>query len=205
MGILKQYKLVKKGDNKTPVAFENLFPNSDFTTIAYSSPLDYVNKYWNAYNASQYRNNALNGTMFELIIETLLIRENIRPFYIQAQFSFVPAAIFDVVLYSEKNNRVTPFVLSIKTSLRERWKQADLEAMALKHVHRNAKCYLLTKNSNEANRVKTKIKNGDTVGLDEVVDCNTTDIDNLIRTLRQVAFKQSPNNINPIASGPVIQ
>ena len=37
-----------------------------------------------------------------------------------------------------------PIVLSIKTSLRERLKQADLKALALNNVYRKAQTYLLT-------------------------------------------------------------
>ena len=43
---------------------------------------------------------------------------------------------------------------------RERYKQADLEAIALKYVHRKALSYLVTLEANEAKSVKAKIKSG---------------------------------------------
>ncbi len=121
----------------------------DFRTIEYSVPHEYVQKYWDAYQACSNKNASVNGKIFELIIETLLYREGILPYYIQAKAAFVPNVDFDVLLYAESE----PVCLSIKTSLRERYKQADLEAVALKYVHRKAQCFLLTLEKNEADNV----------------------------------------------------
>jgi len=40
--------------------------------------------------------------------------------------------------------------LTIKTSLRERYKQADLEGLALKQVYRKSKTYLITLSGQES-------------------------------------------------------
>ena len=98
--------------------------------------------------------------------------------------AFVPNVNFDTILY----NKAMPVSLSLKTSLRERYKQADLEAIALKYIYRKSKCYLLTMDTDEANRVKRKIMDGDVIGLDEVIDCNTEDINRLIDILRGIGF-----------------
>jgi hypothetical protein len=49
-----------------------------------------------------------------------------------------------------------PICISAKTSLRERYKQADFEAIALKYVHRKALSFLVTLEENEAKSVKAK-------------------------------------------------
>ena len=77
---------------------------------------------------------------------------------------FVPNINFDFLLYSREYG---PVVLSAKTSLRERYKQADLEGMMLRQVHRNAKTYLITLNSDEAKSVNSKISNGQVLGIEE--------------------------------------
>lgn len=189
MGILVNNHLCS-GSSKLKGApiFESLFSPQDFTTIVYSDPKDYVTKYWTAYKALGYRNNSLNGQIFEFIIETLLIREGIVPFYTQAEMSFIPAVKYDVILYSRDKIGVKPYSLSLKTSCRERWKQADLEAEALKKVHRRAMCYLLTISAKEAKNVQAKIRSSKAFALDRVVDCLSDDINVLCKELRSVQF-----------------
>ncbi len=53
----------------------------------------------------------------------------------------------DIVLFKEEKR--SPIGISIKTSLRERYKQADLKAVALKYVHRNAENCLISLQSSE--------------------------------------------------------
>ncbi len=102
---------------------------------------------------------------FKLTIATLFIREKLLPLHLQAQLAFVPNAIYDLMLITSNNN---PIGFSLKTSLRERYKQADLEALVLKNVHRKSENYLLTLDAVEARRVKEKIVNGELLGLDDV-------------------------------------
>ena len=72
----------------------------------------------------------------------------------------------------------------MKTSSRERYKQADLEAIALKYVHRKAQSFLMTLEEDEYPRLKKKISNGDIIGLDKVVLCTSPDLDQLICDLK---------------------
>lgn len=159
----------------------------DFRDVQYSTPHEYVEKYWNAYQATGKTNASVNGKVFELIIETLLYREGILPYYIQAKAAFVPNVDFDVLLYAESE----PVCLSIKTSLRERYKQADLEAVALKFVHRKAQCYLLTLEKNEASNVSAKIENSEVLGLNGMIYCLSDELDGLISSLKYKKFMES--------------
>lgn len=199
MGILVD-RGIAANDNATTAIFEGLFPDKTFNDIQYKTPQEYISIYWDAYtNSPQYLAKVragkpvgvTNGKIFEYIIYTLLIREGIVPFYTQARVTFVPAIDFDTILYKEENGQHVPYCLSMKTSLRERWKQADLEGEALKNVHRKAKCYLLTIESNEAQSIKGKIVSGDAIGIDECIDCNTKDIDRLIYQLKKSTYRRS--------------
>ena len=184
MGILKQLGIVKS-DKECVKIFESLF-DCPFHEHESMDPHEYVKMYWNKYK-EMYPNKgaSVNGKVFELIIHTLFVRENLVPLYIQAKVAFVPNVNFDTLLYSEQN---IPYAFSLKTSLRERYKQADLEGIALKYVHRRAKCYLLTLDETEAKNVKEKIKNGGVIGLDKAILCTNEEFDSLIRDLKSENF-----------------
>ncbi len=188
MSVLKDTNIIKN-ESKVSEIFENL-TSKPFTTIKYDKPHDYIHYYWDRYIKFTWTTTSeksVNGAIFELIIYTLLHREQILPFYTQAKVAFVPNIEFDTILYS----KASPICLSLKTSLRERYKQADLEAIALKYVHRKAKCYLLTLSEKEAESVRKKIGIGDIIGLDDVIDCNNSQIDNLITELKKYKFTES--------------
>lgn len=199
MGILKQLNIVKGSDTKAAELFESLL--GDFRLIKYNSPHEYVNLYWNKYLSLNERNANLNGKVFEYIITTLLYNENLLPLYIQAQVAFVPNVDFDALLYSRE---VGPIALSMKTSLRERYKQADLEAIALKYVHRKAKAFLLTMEENEAVNAKNKIVSGDIIGLDAIVVCSGKDIDEMIMNLKNSYQYTIAGSVDIIKSSQVV-
>lgn len=187
MGILKDKGIVKS-NTKSAAVFEGLFGDKTFLDVTHLKPSEYIEKYWTEYDKLPGGNNALNGKVFELVIHTLLYREGILPFYVQASVAFVPNVNFDTLLY---NKGIGPVSLSIKTSLRERYKQADLEAIALKYVHRKANCILLTVEKAEANSVKEKIKSGDVIGLDRVVLCTSSEMDDMIEELKKDTFYEA--------------
>ncbi len=185
MGILNDSGLIKGELKMAASLFETLFPN--FMEVKYSSPSDYVKKYWAEY-IKKSSGSSLNGNMFELILSTLFIRENLLPLYIGARVAFVPNVIYDLMLYTLERG---PVCISAKTSLRERYKQADLEAIALKYVHRKSLCYLITLDIGEAKNVSAKIKSGDVIGLDDVIVATETEFDLLIKNLKKLEYSEA--------------
>ena len=123
MGLLYDKHIVQTRRTKSEKVFEELFAPLTFEQVDYINPLDYVAKFWERYQERSDRNNSLNGKIWECIIITLLYREGLLPFYTQAKVAFVPNVEFDVLLYT--NSR--PISLSLKTSLRERYKQLKPE------------------------------------------------------------------------------
>jgi len=193
MGILKDLDIVKGDDLMASTIFENLFPN--FFDIKYNKPSEYVNLIWDAYEkikSEKVPKNAernVNGRIFEFIISTLLVRENIFPVFLNAKVAFVPNINYDIMLYSSQRG---PICISVKTSFRERYKQADLEAIALKYVHRKSLTYLVTLSESGAKDVNEKIRKGDVIGVDEVIAAKTDNINALITSLKLYAFTDSP-------------
>jgi SepF-like predicted cell division protein (DUF552 family) len=180
MSILKNLGITIGSDNKAGKVFESLHTN--FLSMEYLKPSEYIQKYWDLYQKVPDMNSNLNGKVFEYILATLFIRENLLPFYLSAEVAFVPNVIYDIMFYTTERG---PICISAKTSLRERYKQADLEAIALKYVHRKALSYLVTLEAKEAASVKSKIISGDVIGLDNVVVANAAEFDELIDSLKQ--------------------
>ena len=185
--MLKKLGIVLGDDTKAASVFDSLHP--DFRQIKYGTPSEYVRIYWDLYNKNSETNNNLNGKIFEYILATLCVREEILPLYMSAKVAFVPNVIYDLMFYTAERG---PICWSVKTSLRERYKQADLEAIALKYVHRKALNYLITLNNTEAQGVKAKIKTGDIIGLDNVIVATEPEFDIMISELKQFVFAEPP-------------
>ncbi|MBC6436810.1 MAG: hypothetical protein GDA52_01435 [Rhodobacteraceae bacterium] len=152
----------------------------------YPEPHQFISDAYSAYESSFLSKPSINGRIFEFLICECLAREGVMPFYHQANFERVPNANFDIVLY----HRTKPVALSCKTSLRERYKQADLEGAALKQVYRSAKCYLLTLDHNESRSVQRKIQEGAVAGLDGCIDADTQNFTKLLGELGKNVFTE---------------
>lgn len=148
---------------------------------SYGSPHIFIGHAYNRCKKTYKSNSSVNGAVFEHLICEALNHEGIRPFYCHARFAQVPITDFDVVCYDP----TSPVVLSMKVSLRKRWKQADLEGMALRQVYRRAESYLITLSKNEASSVKSKIENGTVSGLNACVSADTEEFTLLLTKLKQ--------------------
>ena len=145
-----------------------------------------MQKFWRLYNLGP-TENAINGYVFETLIAILLSQKNLAPLYHQAHIAFVPNVRFDLVLYSKEFG---PIVLSAKTSLRERYKQVDLEGWVLRQVHRQAKTYPITVDRKYTPIVNKKIAKGDVMGIEQVIYALDKDMDDLILQLSQLTLKK---------------
>lgn len=202
MGVLKDANIVKGKNGKAACVFEDLFPGRTFYDIAYDKPSSYVIDYWNAYTQlGNADNNALRGKIFEYILHTLFIREKMLPLYLQATIAFVPNIVYDGLFYSKE---IGPVSISMKTSLRERYKQADLEAVALKYVHRKANCFLLTLDSKEAEAIKEKKKKGEILGLDDIIVATTDEFDTMIKQIKKYDLCEA-GSVDIISSSQIIR
>lgn len=132
---------------------------------------------------------------------SLFVREGIKPMFLQASVAFVPNVIYDTILYSVENY---PISISLKTSLRERYKQADLEAIALKYVHRRAESYLLSLDEHEISDVKSKIKNGSVLGINRAIYSLSEEFDEFINALKEKQFIK-PDKIEIVTARNIIE
>jgi hypothetical protein len=188
VGILADLGIIRGHTLKTARIFEELV--GDFFKTPASGASDYVRRCWREYlEHHPHEDVGTNGKFFELCLATLFVREGIIPFYVQARIAFVPNIVYDLILYTQDSG---PVCISAKTTLRERYKQADLEALALKHVHRRAKSYLINISESENLKLQQKIKNGDVMGLDGSIFAFGAELDKFI-----VSLKKRPLAIAP--------
>jgi hypothetical protein len=126
--------------------------------------------------------------LFEYLIAYCLSSKGILPFYIQVKINLVEGVIYDIVLFDEK---LSPIVLSIKTSLRERYKQAFFEARVLKSVYSSSKSYLLTLSGSEYKARKKENKQTDSSILDDVIAVDTEEFDKFLEKLKTLEFRRA--------------
>ena len=148
-------------------------------------------------NTREKKNNSLNGNIFEAIVITALIKEEILPIYTQTNLEFVPNVDYDIVLFPKKEDGEVdvsaPIVLSLKTSLRERYKQADLEGLALKDVYKRGVSYLVTlDDTSTIELVNEKIKQKDIRGIDGFISAISSEFDELIAGLKSNGVSTPP-------------
>ncbi len=181
---------------KTNLVFEKIEKRFSHNT---DNPSVYVKTLWEKYKTlpSEYQSNAMNGSIFEAIITTAFVKEGITPLYTQTYLEFVPNVKYDLIVFPQKSDASVdasaPIVISMKTSLRERYKQADLEGCAMKNVYKRGYSYLITlDNEVEIRNANEKIKNKDILGLDNFINATTTDFDNLINSLKISKVAEPP-------------
>lgn len=149
-------------------------------------PSQIVREIWEEYCDKYDSNNNLNGALFEELIGYVLTLSGCMPFYMQAKVAYVPNVNYDFICYDEQ---LGPVSLSAKTSLRERWKQADLEAVALKYVHRNALSYIITL---DKTAVSTRLdKLSECMGLNDFILADSLRFDELISDLQGRHFSKA--------------
>ncbi|MGB7338811.1 MAG: hypothetical protein WBC91_07975 [Phototrophicaceae bacterium] len=158
---------------------------------------EFVDKYYQLYLQAYPSNNSMNGRIFEELIAMTLVRTGILPFYMQAKVAFIPNVDYDFIIYCKGQG---PIVLSAKTSLRERYKQADLEAVALKYVHRKSESYIISLNQTEVDVRKRNLD--DVMAIDDFVYAGGNGYDRLLDYLSAKAAIISP--IIPIVSSNVM-
>jgi hypothetical protein len=125
----------------------------------------------------------MGGNWLEYATLIALKHKGLTPACWQAEFAAVPNNFNDVMLWSKEYG---PVILSCKTSLRERYKQADLEAVALRQHFPNAKFFLITLDDDKQHvaRVRGKIADKELLALQAVYDeANVDELFAFLKTL----------------------
>lgn len=163
----------------------------------FKSPSFIVESFWNEASNRDLGNN-LRGALFEILVGTLLLDRGVEPFFRQSELAFVNNARFDYVLWEDG---VRPIALSIKTSLRERYKQAMLESDALKAVHRNAATYLITLDKREWEvRTSKEINKEQFSSIDGFLLATSVQFDAFLEEIARAQYA-APDEVSPQKKG----
>ena len=143
---------------------------------------------------------SMGGSWFEYATLIALKQKGLTPAYWQAEFTAVPANFNDVMLWSKEHG---PVIISCKTSLRERYKQADLEAVALRAHYPDAKLFLLTLDADKKHvaRTRKKIVEKELLALQAIYD--ETNVDDLFSFLKTLKLGEPPKDV--LRSGKVVR
>jgi hypothetical protein len=181
--------LTKKSSQESKSAQVLLSIQPDLFELKQKQPSKYVDYLWHKAIEDPRLERDVRGKFFELLIACCLIRNEIVPFFWQAQLEFVPLANFDLVIYTVERG---PIVLSLKTSIRERYKQAEFEAQAMKDVHRRAMNFLITMDKDESTALQNNIDSGILTGIDGVAVANESSFDEIINFLKTLTIVDTP-------------
>ncbi len=131
----------------------------------------------------------LAGTAMEYSLLVALLERGKRPLYWQAEFQELPNNFYDVMFFTKERG---PVVLSPKTSLRERYKQADLEALALRGLYPQSWFFLLSLDRDKKHiaNIQRKITGGRVHGIVGLYD--ETNMDELFQQIEQLRVQPAP-------------
>tara|TARA_Y100001970_G_C14154563_1_gene814753 strand:- start:197 stop:727 length:531 start_codon:yes stop_codon:yes gene_type:complete len=165
---------------KTKAIYKDCFSKHSISQYeqSYSDAKDFFAHFWSifeSYSLSKSLNNQVPGDAFEIIFAFILDYEDIEIISMDEEVKGVDFVKPDFV--TKKNHHF----VSCKTSLRERWKQADWESIKFKEVYPKSKCFLLTNHYKEYLSLKNKITKLD---IDEVYFSGSDDINLLINQLK---------------------
>ncbi|GFZ75543.1 hypothetical protein HPP_5010 [Hydrangea phyllody phytoplasma] len=144
-----------------------------------------LNHYFQITKSTSQKQKVLRGKINEYLILIYFRHYGITKQYPQTYLFFIPDIKFDLVLFTQ-NKRIIAF--NFKTCLRERYKQAIIEAQQLKKLDTRFEYYLLTNDAIESQRLNNKIKNGKVQGINQVIDCFSQKANIFLKTLFKRQF-----------------
>ncbi len=185
----------KSLDNKSGKIYQEFFygldPNQTNLSISCKVCNCILNIKTNGMNEQAKK--AVVGKMFEYLMQDMLIRLGVIPFYIQATMANVPLSRFDFLCYHPRK----PVVFSVKISLAERWRQTAFEGDSLKRVYGNARCYLVTAEKEAAKKRNAEIGEGSIIGIDKCFVMGEKPLIDKLEELSQETYMEAAQ-IKPI-------
>lgn len=117
-----------------------------------------------------------SGALFELMVACCLYDARVGTFYRHATLQDSPKVESDLLVWTREG---MPWCIQMTSTLRERYKLADLQAFRVKAAYHNAAFFLLTMDQFDTSKRSKK----DFESLDELVYCGSAAFDSLIEKL----------------------
>lgn len=149
-----------------------------------ATPHETLREFWSCYQETN-GSNSSNGKMFEFIVCECLVHYGVGPLYFQSKFYNLEQDVYDLASWTEDG---FPIIISCKTSLRERWKQAELEGRLLKLKFPKAESYLITLHKQEAQRLREGIRKETVTGIDKVYLGDEPEFDEFVDRMKMTGL-----------------
>ena len=163
------------------------FSENSFMNFEYKKPTEFIIHFWNFFENytteffdknKKKINNSYFGQAYGIILTYLFAREGIEITYMDEKIDVKGVKPDFLFIRNEKH-----FFLSIKTSGRERWKQAELEARDYKGKYPDATCVLVMHHEKE---VKARQKDIPDLTLDDIIYSGSEKFNDLINSIKQM-------------------
>lgn len=180
-------KYLKVLENKNCFKLAN-FSRTNFLDFEYQRPHEFFNYFWDLYEKfkktfkqekNKLINNQVNGDAFAIIFGFLLEREKVKILKMDEELANVKFVKPDFLVKAKNKNII---FLSLKVSIRERWKQADWESIRFKKIYKNSKTIIVMNEKSEINSLKEKIP---FISIDYVFYSGSADINNLFEIIKK--------------------
>ena len=165
---------------KEKAIYKNCFKVQKPDQYPYTDANDFFQHYWNKfeiYKIGKIINNQLPGDAFEIIIGFILDYEKIKIYSMDENVEGVSLVKPDFTIRDKRKN----IFISCKTSIRERWKQADWESIRYKKKFPDAKCFVITNHKKEAESLKKKLNE---IDIDKVFYSGSNEINDFVKQLK---------------------
>ena len=165
---------------KKKVIYKNFFEPHNLDQYSYTDANNFFQHFWdkfNVYKKGQIINNQIPGDVFEIIIGFILDYEKINIFSMDENVEDILFVKPDFTIRDKRKN----IFISCKTSIRERWKQADWESIRYKKKFPDAKCFVITNHKKEAESLKKKLNE---IDIDKVFYSGSNEINDFVKQLK---------------------
>jgi len=158
--------------------FETLVP--DISAIQASRPSQLTRALWSLSGGETQVGNT-RGHILLICMISALAREQIGPFYVNCGVKGVPTHSWDLVFTSPEGRVIA---VSANVTLKERWKNENLAAWALKKVLPQSSAYIVLHNEDEATTIGNKIVRGEAASIDGRAQIFSPDFDQFLAILK---------------------
>ena len=141
---------------------------------------DYIQDVWNDAKRLGIGTGPQSGPLFEMLIGSVFIAADVAPFFRRAELANARKIECDF-LFWESSSEV-PICIELTSTLRERYKLADLQAFKIKANYPNGKFFQLTMDYKDASRRSNK----DFESLDGLVFAGSPQFESVISAIRKL-------------------
>ena len=162
------------------------FKIPDILTMFANRPSDFLADVWKKLDAENC-SAGHRGQYLLIGLVSILIREDIGPFYVGCGVKGIPTHTWDVV-FPRKDGSIT--AISANVTLKERWKTENLAAWGLKREYNSSQAFVIVRNEKEVPSLNRRIETKEAAYIDACAQAFSPHFDQLISNLKTGQFEE---------------